>query len=204
MVQEGFGIGIKAELGAGSRRRQDCRWKALRDPGGRVGPPARAVSASGALGAGGAGAGARARRLLRHRDRLLGDRQHPGGMIAGFAGQDRPRRVIGIDASAKPAETLDQVTRIARQTASSSMWAASCHRGDRAGQPLPRGNLRDRRPADRGRHQVGSLAGGHDHRPGVRGKIAGRHDRSHRTPGDRAELTRLVRASRRPAGAERL
>ena len=40
------------------------------------------------------------------------------GMIAGFAAQDRPRRVIGIDASAKPAETLDQVTRIARQTAS--------------------------------------------------------------------------------------
>ena len=40
------------------------------------------------------------------------------GMIAGFAAQDRPRRVIGIDASAKPTETLDQVTRIARQTAS--------------------------------------------------------------------------------------
>src|SRR5580704_5965776 len=39
------------------------------------------------------------------------------GMIAGFAGQERPRRVIGIDASAKPEETLDQVTRIARQTA---------------------------------------------------------------------------------------
>jgi 1-aminocyclopropane-1-carboxylate deaminase len=39
------------------------------------------------------------------------------GMIAGFAGQDRPRRVLGIDGSAKPAETLDQVTRIARNTA---------------------------------------------------------------------------------------
>jgi 1-aminocyclopropane-1-carboxylate deaminase len=39
------------------------------------------------------------------------------GMIAGFAAQERPRRVVGIDASAKPAETLDQVTRIARQTA---------------------------------------------------------------------------------------
>jgi 1-aminocyclopropane-1-carboxylate deaminase len=39
------------------------------------------------------------------------------GMIAGFAAQVRPRQVIGIDASAKPAETLDQVTRIARQTA---------------------------------------------------------------------------------------
>jgi 1-aminocyclopropane-1-carboxylate deaminase len=39
------------------------------------------------------------------------------GMIAGFAGQDRPRRVIGIDASAKLAETRDQVGRIARNTA---------------------------------------------------------------------------------------
>ncbi len=39
------------------------------------------------------------------------------GMIAGFAAQGRPRRVIGIDASAKPAETLDQVARIARRTA---------------------------------------------------------------------------------------
>ncbi|MFE3827018.1 1-aminocyclopropane-1-carboxylate deaminase [Streptomyces sp. NPDC059092] len=39
------------------------------------------------------------------------------GMIAGFAGQDRPRRVIGIDASARIAETRDQVGRIARHTA---------------------------------------------------------------------------------------
>jgi 1-aminocyclopropane-1-carboxylate deaminase len=39
------------------------------------------------------------------------------GMIAGFAGQDRPRRVIGIDASAKLDETREQVERIARNTA---------------------------------------------------------------------------------------
>jgi 1-aminocyclopropane-1-carboxylate deaminase len=39
------------------------------------------------------------------------------GMIAGFAGQQRPRRVIGIDASAKLAETHAQVARIARNTA---------------------------------------------------------------------------------------
>ncbi|HEX6339097.1 MAG TPA: 1-aminocyclopropane-1-carboxylate deaminase [Jiangellaceae bacterium] len=44
------------------------------------------------------------------------------GMIAGFAALaeagGRPRRVIGIDASAKPKETHAQVARIARQTAS--------------------------------------------------------------------------------------
>ncbi|MFF3490223.1 1-aminocyclopropane-1-carboxylate deaminase [Streptomyces sp. NPDC002795] len=39
------------------------------------------------------------------------------GMIAGFAGQDRPRRVIGIDASAKLDETRAQVAKIARSTA---------------------------------------------------------------------------------------
>ncbi len=39
------------------------------------------------------------------------------GMVAGFAAQERSRRVIGIDGSAKPAETLDQVGRIARATA---------------------------------------------------------------------------------------
>jgi 1-aminocyclopropane-1-carboxylate deaminase len=43
------------------------------------------------------------------------------GMIAGFAALadagGRARRVLGIDASAKPAETLDQIGRIARQTA---------------------------------------------------------------------------------------
>ena len=39
------------------------------------------------------------------------------GMIAGFAGQDRPRRVIGIDASATLEQTRAQVERIARNTA---------------------------------------------------------------------------------------
>ena len=39
------------------------------------------------------------------------------GMIAGFAAQDRPRRIIGIDGSARPAETHEQVARIARRTA---------------------------------------------------------------------------------------
>jgi 1-aminocyclopropane-1-carboxylate deaminase len=50
-----------------------------------------------------------------------GASDHPGstqaGMIAGFAGQDRPRRVLGIDASAKIAETRAQVAKIARNTA---------------------------------------------------------------------------------------
>jgi 1-aminocyclopropane-1-carboxylate deaminase len=39
------------------------------------------------------------------------------GMVVGFAAQDRPRRVIGIDASAKPIETRAAVLKIARFTA---------------------------------------------------------------------------------------
>jgi 1-aminocyclopropane-1-carboxylate deaminase len=39
------------------------------------------------------------------------------GVIAGFAGQARPRKVIGIDASAKPDQTRAAVLKIARMTA---------------------------------------------------------------------------------------
>jgi len=39
------------------------------------------------------------------------------GMVAGFAAQERERRVVGIDGSARPAETREQVARIARATA---------------------------------------------------------------------------------------
>src|SRR3954468_17407121 len=39
------------------------------------------------------------------------------GMVAGFAASDRPRRVIGVDGSAKPVETHAQVLRIAQDTA---------------------------------------------------------------------------------------
>jgi 1-aminocyclopropane-1-carboxylate deaminase len=43
------------------------------------------------------------------------------GMVAGFAALadagTPPRRILGIDASAKPAQTRDQISRIARQTA---------------------------------------------------------------------------------------
>ena len=39
------------------------------------------------------------------------------GMIAGFAAGERERRVLGIDGSARPQETREQVLRIARRTA---------------------------------------------------------------------------------------
>jgi 1-aminocyclopropane-1-carboxylate deaminase len=39
------------------------------------------------------------------------------GMVAGFAGQERPRRVLGIDGSATVEQTWEQIARIARSTA---------------------------------------------------------------------------------------
>jgi 1-aminocyclopropane-1-carboxylate deaminase len=39
------------------------------------------------------------------------------GMVAGFAAGERERRVLGIDGSARPQETREQVARIARATA---------------------------------------------------------------------------------------
>ena len=128
------------------------------------------------------------------------------GMIAGFAGQDRPRRVIGIDASAKLAETRAQVARIARATA----------RADRAGPGAAR--RRDRRAAPAGPAtatasrcastidaiRLTGAAGGDDHRPGLRGEVDGRADRPGRDRRDRPRLDRAVRAPGRPAGAQRL
>src|SRR6185436_17951096 len=39
------------------------------------------------------------------------------GMVAGFAGQERRRAVLGIDGSATVQQTWDQIARIARRTA---------------------------------------------------------------------------------------
>jgi 1-aminocyclopropane-1-carboxylate deaminase len=39
------------------------------------------------------------------------------GMVAGFASQERPRRVLGIDGSATVEQTWEQIARIARRTA---------------------------------------------------------------------------------------
>ena len=49
------------------------------------------------------------------------------GMIVGFAAQDRPRRVLGIDASAKVAETRAQVEKIARSTAQLTRLGRDLH-----------------------------------------------------------------------------
>ena len=103
------------------------------------------------------------------------------GMIAGFAGQERARRVIGIDGSAKPEETLAQVARIARATAAlievgrelrdDEIVLDDRYHAGIYGIPDEhdaRGDA-DRRPAR-----------GDDHRPRLRGEVDGGADRPRR------------------------
>jgi 1-aminocyclopropane-1-carboxylate deaminase len=115
MMTEGFGIGFKAS------------WEqALADVTAAGGKPYPIPAGASDHPLGGLGF-ARWAQEVEEQERALGvffdtiivcsvTGSTQAGMIAGFAAQERPRRVIGIDASAKPKETLDQVTRIARQT----------------------------------------------------------------------------------------
>src|SRR5580698_10390107 len=116
MVTEGFGIGFKAS------------WEqALADVTAAGGKPYPIPAGASDHPLGGLGF-ARWAQEVEEQERELGmffdtiivcsvTGSTQAGMIAGFAAQERARRVVGIDASAKPVETLDQVTRIARQTA---------------------------------------------------------------------------------------
>ena len=95
----GFGIGFK-DAGSGRWRTSRARWYAVRHPG-------RASDHR----LGGLGFARWAEEVAEQESELgvffdtivvcsVTGSTH-AGMIAGFAGQDRPRRVIGIDASAK-------------------------------------------------------------------------------------------------------
>ena len=98
-------------LASGARRRRGARREAVRDPGGRVGPPA-GRSRLRRLGVRGGRAGARARRLLRHGRRVHGHRLDPrrddrrvrsaGGGRRATATGDRHRRVRDAGEDARP------------------------------------------------------------------------------------------------------
>jgi 1-aminocyclopropane-1-carboxylate deaminase len=116
LVEAGFGIGFKES------------WEqALADVKQRGGKPYAIPAGASDHRLGGLGFANWAREL-EHQERELGvffdtvivcsvTGSTQAGMIAGFAVQARERRVIGIDGSAKPAETWEQVARIARATA---------------------------------------------------------------------------------------
>lgn len=116
LVQAGFGIGFK-----------DSWRRALDEVRSSGGAPYAIPAGASDHPLGGLGFAAWAREVQRQERELdvffdtivvcsvTGSSQ--AGMIAGFAGQDRPRRVLGIDGSAAIAETRTQVDKIARATA---------------------------------------------------------------------------------------
>ncbi|AQU70390.1 1-aminocyclopropane-1-carboxylate deaminase [Streptomyces niveus] len=116
LVEAGFGIGAK-----------DSWHQALADVEARGGTPYAIPAGASDHPLGGLGFANWAREVARQEQELgvffdtivvcsVTGSTH-AGMIAGFAGQDRPRRVLGIDASAKIGETRAQVGKIARATA---------------------------------------------------------------------------------------
>jgi 1-aminocyclopropane-1-carboxylate deaminase len=116
LVEAGFGIGFKES------------WEqALADVEARGGKPYAIPAGASDHRLGGLGFASWAGEVARQEEELgvffdtvivcsvTGSTQ--AGMVAGFAAQQGERRVIGIDGSAKPAETHAQVARIARATA---------------------------------------------------------------------------------------
>jgi len=116
LVQAGFGIGFKAS------------WEqALTDVEARGGKPYAIPAGASDHPLGGLGYARWAQEVAEQEEELgvffdtvivcsVTGSTH-AGMVAGFAVQERPRRVLGIDGSARPRETLEQVTRIAQATA---------------------------------------------------------------------------------------
>jgi 1-aminocyclopropane-1-carboxylate deaminase len=116
LVQAGFGIGFK-----------DSWEQALADVEARGGKPYAIPAGASDHELGGLGF-ARWAQEVAEQERELGvffdtvivcsvTGSTQAGMVAGFAAQEPERRVIGIDGSARPAETHEQVARIARRTA---------------------------------------------------------------------------------------
>ena len=121
LVEAGFGIGFKQSWENALAEIRDGRRRSVPDSGRRVRPPAGRPGLR-ELGLRGGAAGGRAGRLLRHHRGLQRDRLHPcrhDRRVRRLASRPagRHRRVLGIDASAKIAETRAQVERIARNTA---------------------------------------------------------------------------------------
>jgi 1-aminocyclopropane-1-carboxylate deaminase len=116
LVKAGFGIGFKES------------WEqALRDVEERGGKPYAIPAGASDHPLGGLGFAGWAREVA-DQERALGVEfdtiivcsvtgSTQAGMVAGFALEGKGRRVLGIDGSAKPTETHEQVLRIARDTA---------------------------------------------------------------------------------------
>jgi 1-aminocyclopropane-1-carboxylate deaminase len=124
------------------------------------------------------------------------------GMIAGFAaledsGGGRPRRVLGIDASAVVDKTRAQVERIARHTAALIELGRDLRPDEIT--VLGRRLLRDPRRVDGRGDPALRQARGHDHRSGLRRQVDGRAHRPRHLWRDRRRLHGALRAPGRAA-----
>jgi 1-aminocyclopropane-1-carboxylate deaminase len=177
LVDEGFGIGIKSS------------WEqALDDVRAAGGKPYAIPAGASDHRLGGLGFANWAEEVRQQEDELgvffdtiivcsVTGSTH-AGMIAGFAGQDRPRQVLGIDASAKIEETRAQVAKIARNTAELiGLGRGPAGRRDHRAARLGRRLLRHPGAVHAGRDPAHRAARRHDHRPGVRGQVDGRAHR---------------------------
>ena len=131
------------------------------------------------------------------------------GMVAGFAALagsgGRPRRVVGIDASAKPAETRDQITRIARQTA--RLIGVEREVGDgeiELDERYHAGTYGIPDDATLDAMRLAARTEGMITDPVLRGQVHGRADRPGQRPRNRARLHCALRPSRGPARPQRL
>ncbi|MEU4673760.1 1-aminocyclopropane-1-carboxylate deaminase [Amycolatopsis sp. NPDC023774] len=116
LVEAGFGIGFKESWEQVLAEVQDAGGKPYAIPAGASDHPLGGLGFAGWVAE------------LEEQERELGvffdtvvvcsvTGSTQAGMVAGAALSGRPRRILGIDASAQPAETRDQITRIAKNTA---------------------------------------------------------------------------------------
>ena len=165
----GFDIGFRPQLGAGAASRCASGGKPYAIPAGASDHPL------GGLGF------ARWAREVQAQERELGvffdtvvvcsvTGSTQAGMIAGFADEREPRRVLGIDGSATVQQTWEQIARIARRTADAIGLGRELADDEIVLlEELARRHLRDPRRQDDRCDPPVRAARGHAHRPGVRG-----------------------------------
>ncbi len=98
-------------------------------------------------------------------------------MVVGFAADGRSRQVIGIDASAKPEQTRQQILRIAQNTADLVELGRPIVEADvilKERYAYPEYGLPSAQTLDAIR--LSARLGGHDHRPSLRRQVDAGYD----------------------------
>ena len=205
MVTGGVRHRFQSELGAGACRRRSRGREAVSDSSRRVRSPTRRPRIR-PMGAGSGGAGARARRVLRHHHRVLGHREHAGGNDRRIRGagttapSHRHRRVREARGNARPGHADRPADGGARST-SAVTCATTRSSSTRATTPARTG-IADEQTVDA--IKLGARLEGMITDPVYEGQVTGGHGRHDSRQGDRSSVEGALRASRWPAGTERI